>query len=85
LSTSVIPVPVFGVFASLHSETVVSPGPHGVSPHAQTPGVACPVDEQQYVPVQLAADVPPAGPTQAHWQKLLNTEQVKPPQAHVGP
>jgi hypothetical protein len=85
LSTSVIPLPVFGVLASLHSETSVSPGPHGGSPHAQTPDVACPGEEQQCVPVQLAADRPPADPTQAHWQKLLNTEHVKPPQEHVGP
>ena len=80
-----ISLPVVGVFASLHSETCVSPDSHGVSPHAQTPGVAWPFAEQQYVPVQLAADVPPASPTQPHWQKVLKTLQLKPPQAHVGP
>jgi hypothetical protein len=85
LSTSVISVPAFGVFASLHSETWVAPGPHGWSPHAQAPDVVCPIPEQQYWPVQLATDVPPGRPSQSQLQTPVDMEQEKLPQVHAGP
>lgn len=40
---------------------------------------------QQYVPVHEPVGVPPACPTQAHWQKLENDAHKKAPHEHQLP